>query len=156
MSAFASTVILPPGTGYVAAAVLSTVYVLVFQLRTVVKWRRLSGVKYPRVYASDDEATKNPNAMRFNCAQRAHQNTLEYLPLLLIATLVTALKYPIPAAGALGLWSLSRVGYTVGYASGDPARRTNALSALHYPIAFGLLGSSTYAVVQLVLADLKI
>ncbi|KAF7366502.1 MAPEG family [Mycena sanguinolenta] len=152
----ASTLVLPPGAGYIAAAVLSTVYVVVFQSRTVSKWRRSSGVKYPRVYASDDEVKENMNAMRFNCAQRAHQNTLEYLPLLLSTTLITALKYPIPAAGALGLWSLSRVGYTLGYASGDPARRNNVLSLLHYPIVFGLLGSSTYTAVRLVLAELRI
>ncbi|KAJ7248639.1 hypothetical protein B0H12DRAFT_1123549 [Mycena haematopus] len=115
-----STLVLPPGGSYVAAAVLSTVYVIVFQLRTVIKYRALAGVKYPRMYVDEKEAAANPNALKFNCAQRAHHNTLEYLPLLLSTTLITALKYPVPAASALGIWSLSRIGYTLGYATGDP------------------------------------
>ncbi|KAF7342014.1 MAPEG family [Mycena venus] len=146
-------IVLPPGASYVAGAVLSTVYLLIYQLRTVIKYRGLSGVKYPRIYATDKEAEVNPNAMKFNCAQRAHQNTLENLPLLYSTTLITALKYPVFAASALGLWSLARVGYTLGYTTGDPKKRTNALSVLHYPIAITLLGASTYTVVQLILAE---
>ncbi|KAJ7326302.1 hypothetical protein DFH08DRAFT_885367 [Mycena albidolilacea] len=148
-----STFALPPGTSYVAAAVLSTIYVLVFQVLNVVKYRGLAGIKYPRVYADEKEMAANINALKFNCAQRAHQNTLEYLPLLVSATLITALKYPTLAASALGLWSFSRVGYTLGYTTGDPNKRTNALSVLHYPITCGLLASSTYTVIQLVLAE---
>ncbi|KAF8208382.1 hypothetical protein K438DRAFT_1813906 [Mycena galopus ATCC 62051] len=148
-----STFVLPPGASYVAGAVLSTVYVLIFQIQRVVKFRGLSGIKYPRIYADEKEMATNPNALKFNCAQRAHQNTLEYLPLLYVTTLITALKYPVPAASALGVWSLARIGYTVGYTTGDPKKRSNALSSLHYPVALGLLASSTYTVVQLVLAE---
>lgn len=34
-----------------------------------------------------------------------------------------ALKYPIPAAACCGLWSFSRILYTLGYATGEPAKR---------------------------------
>ncbi|KAJ7859585.1 hypothetical protein B0H13DRAFT_2075042 [Mycena leptocephala] len=148
-----STLVLPPGASYVAAAVLSTVFLLVGQTRVVSKARARSGVEYPRAYADKAEMEANENAVRFNCAQRAHQNTLENLPMLYSMTLITSLKYPVLAASALGLWSLARVGYTLGYSSGNPKKRTNALSIFHYPIALGLLISSTYTVVQLILAE---
>ncbi|KAJ7698181.1 hypothetical protein B0H14DRAFT_2549263 [Mycena olivaceomarginata] len=130
-----STITVPQGSSYVAASLLSTVFLLTWQTVKVSQARKLAGVEYPRLYADEKEMAANINALKFNCAQRAHQNTLEYLPLLLSATLITALKYPTLAASALGLWSFSRVGYTLGYTTGDPKKRTNALSALHYPIA---------------------
>ncbi|KAK7042324.1 MAPEG family [Favolaschia claudopus] len=146
---------LPPGSSYVAAATLSTLYVLIFQIRTVIKLRTKAGIKYPRLYADEKQMAENPNALAFNCAQRAHQNTLEYLPILYTSTLLTALKYPIPAACALGVWSVSRIAYTIGYSSGNPGKRQNAISVLHYPMAFGLLGAATYTVAQLVLAEIR-
>ncbi|KAJ7507312.1 hypothetical protein B0H11DRAFT_2219130 [Mycena galericulata] len=149
-----STLIVPAGTSYVAGAVLSTVFLLLFQTSTVIKYRGLSGIKYPRVYAEKAEMDANPNAILFNCAQRAHQNTLENLPMLYSMTLITSLKYPILAASALALWSLARVGYTLGYTTGQPHKRSNALSVLHYPILIILLVSSTYTVSQLILAGI--
>lgn len=38
------------------------------------------------------------------------------------STLLTALKFPVFAATALGFWSLSRVSYTRGYITGDPKK----------------------------------
>ncbi|KAF8147220.1 hypothetical protein K438DRAFT_1867902 [Mycena galopus ATCC 62051] len=127
MSAF----VLPPGASYVAGVVLSTV-VGILRVR---KFRGLSGIKYPRLYAYEKEVAANPNALKFNCAQR------EYSSL----TLITALKYPVPAASVLGVWSLACIGYTVRYTTGDP-------KSLHYSVALGLLASSKYTVVQLILA----
>jgi hypothetical protein len=37
-------------------------------------------------------------------------------------TLVTAVKYPLLAAAACAFWSFTRVLYTVGYTTGDPAK----------------------------------
>jgi len=37
-------------------------------------------------------------------------------------TVVLGLKHPAVAASALGAWVLSRIAYTVGYASGIPAK----------------------------------
>ncbi|KAJ7701797.1 membrane-associated proteins in eicosanoid and glutathione metabolism [Mycena rosella] len=146
--------VLPAGVGYLAGAFFSTVLLLLGQTYVVVQARAGSGVAYPRIYADKAEMEANPKAVQFNCAQRAHQNTLENLPMLYTMTGVTALKYPMLAAGALGLWSLARVGYTVGYSTGDPKKRTNLLSVLHYPILLTLLGSSGYTVMQLVCAEL--
>ncbi|KAJ7135481.1 hypothetical protein C8R43DRAFT_1021235 [Mycena crocata] len=148
------TLVVPEGTSYVAGAVLSTVFLLLGQTYAVIKYRGLSRIAYPRVYADKAEMDANPNAVVFNCAQRAHQNTLENLPMLYSMTLITALKYPTLAASALGLWSLARVSYTLGYTTGNPKKRTNVLSALHYPILLTLLGSSSYTVWQLIQAGI--
>ncbi|KAJ6612821.1 hypothetical protein B0H10DRAFT_2222840 [Mycena sp. CBHHK59/15] len=135
-----STLTVPAGSSYVAAALLSTVFLLLGQTVTVGKYRYRSGIPYPRAYAEKAEMDASPNAVLFNCAQRAHQNTLENLPLMYIMTLLTSVKYPILGASALGLW--------------NPNKRTNALSVLHYPILLVLLGSSTYTVFQLVRAGI--
>ncbi|KAJ6591156.1 membrane-associated proteins in eicosanoid and glutathione metabolism [Mycena vulgaris] len=149
-----TTISLPAGTGYLAGAFLSTVVLLLGQTAVAVKSRGPSGVTYPRAYAEKAEMEANPAAVRFNCAQRAHANTLENLPMLYTMTLITALKYPVLAASALGLWSVARVGYTLGYATGNPNKRYNVLSVLHYPLFFALLGMSAYTVFQLVSADM--
>lgn len=69
-----------------------------------------------------------------------HQNTLENLPIIVIMwalisycvvmtlipstprTLISGLKYPILAASACALWSLTRIPYTLGYITGDPKK----------------------------------
>ncbi|KAJ7165018.1 hypothetical protein C8R46DRAFT_666672 [Mycena filopes] len=151
-----TTLVLPAGTPYIAGAVLSTVYLLFYQIRNVSKYRRLAGVEYPRAYADKEEMKANQNAVLFNCAQRAHQNTLENLPMLYSTTLITSLEFPHAAAAALAAWTLTRVAYTMGYVTGDPKKRTNFLSAFHYPIGFGLLLSSTYTVGKLIYAQLNL
>jgi hypothetical protein len=42
----------------------------IFQIMNVSKHRKISGVKYPAVYAPDADAAKDIKLMRFNCAQR--------------------------------------------------------------------------------------
>ena len=60
--------------------------------------------------------------MKFNCAQRAHHNTLEVMPHTLFTLLFSGLRYP-GAATALGaVWLFGRIVYTMGYATGDPAK----------------------------------
>ncbi|KAM6498461.1 hypothetical protein JOM56_006409, partial [Amanita muscaria] len=105
---------------YVCAALLSTTFVLAYQVFLVMKYRQRARIQYPQLYAEKSEAEANPEAKKFNCAQRAHHNTLENLPMIYIPTLVTGLKYPLFAAVACTLWSLSRISYTHGYITGNP------------------------------------
>jgi uncharacterized MAPEG superfamily protein len=72
------------------------------------------------VYADVAETKANPAAMRFNCAQRAHQNTLEVMPHTLFTILFAGLRYPTLATALGSLWVFGRVIYTMGYATGDP------------------------------------
>ncbi|KAJ7282513.1 hypothetical protein C8J57DRAFT_1055870, partial [Mycena rebaudengoi] len=110
----------PDSLSYVAASFLSTVFVLVGQTLVVAKHRKAAGIDYPRAYAEKAEMDASPAAVKFNCAQRAHQNTLESLPAFYTLTLITSIKYPLLAATCLGLYTVGRVGYTMGYTTGKP------------------------------------
>lgn len=94
--------------------------------------RRAAKVPYPYVYAEKSEAEKDPKKNIFNCAQRAHQNTLELLPIYNTLLLVGGLKYPEISAAAGAVFLLGRIVFTSGYVTGDPAKRTRG--------AFGFLG----------------
>ncbi|KAF9225134.1 membrane-associated proteins in eicosanoid and glutathione metabolism [Gyrodon lividus] len=144
-----SAIVLPPGFGYVGGALVSTVWLLGWQFMVVASSRKESGVAYPQLYAEKAEAAASKHAYLFNCAQRAHQNTLEYMPVILVTTLVTALKYPILAASGCGFWTFTRVLYTIGYTTGDPAKRHTRGGILGHVPVVGLLFASTYAALQL-------
>ncbi|KAJ7093956.1 hypothetical protein B0H15DRAFT_947285 [Mycena belliarum] len=147
------TIVLPEGTGYLAGAFLSSALLLMWQSITVVGGaRKRSGVAYPRAYAEKAEMEANPAAVLFNCAQRAHQNTLENLPIVYVMTLITALQRPMLAASVLGVWVAGRVAYTVGYVTGDAKKRHNLASAIQYPILLGLIGTSVSTIWNLVKA----
>jgi glutathione S-transferase len=84
--------------------------------------------------------------------------------------LITALKYPVPAAAACGLWSFSRIIYTLGYTTGEPKKRTRGNvgfisligeildKPLYYAVLTsvwpGLLGGATYTVYGLLMAGI--
>ncbi len=59
----------------------------------------------------------------FNCYQRAHQNTLEFVPFYLALLMCGGLRHPLVASGAGAVFLLGRVVYSLGYYSGDPAKR---------------------------------
>ena len=40
----------------------------------------------------------------------------------LYRTLISGLYYPIPAAAACGIWTFTRIMYTIGYGSGEPKK----------------------------------
>ncbi|KAK4058664.1 hypothetical protein OIO90_000108 [Microbotryomycetes sp. JL221] len=114
--------------------------------------RKKAGVKYPAPYASNEEAERNPDAKRFNCAQRAHANTLEHFPYFLFSLLHVGLTYPKTATGLGAIWIVGRILYTIGYASGVAARRNSSGGVIHVIGSFGLMGTSVYLAVKGVLA----
>merc|ERR1712224_678815 len=59
----------------------------------------------------------------FNCVQRAHQNTLENYPAVMLQTVITGLMYPKLAAAFGATWVLGRAVYGYGYATGNPSNR---------------------------------
>jgi len=144
-----TTYVVPEGIEYVGAALVATGFLQVFQMSNVGKARKRAGIKYPQLYAEVAEAAASRDALVFNCAQRAHQNTLEALPVLLPSTLVLASKYPIVAASFLGAWTFARLFYTINYSSGDPAKRNSMGAGLLGSLSsLGLLFGATYTVVQ--------
>ncbi|KAJ7757077.1 hypothetical protein B0H16DRAFT_1721542 [Mycena metata] len=148
-----STIIVPTGFSYVAAALMSTVFLLAGQFVTVSKQRALAGIAYPQLYADKEQMATSPAAAKFNRAQRVHQNTLEYLPSLYVMTVLFGLKNPVLAASSLGLWILGRVAYSVGYVVGPPDNRNNIVTVIcATPSFLTLIVGATYSTYQLVAA----
>lgn len=78
-----------------------------------------SGVEYPALYAKGDDE----KALKFNCAQRGHQNCLETFPHYLVFSLIAGLRHPILASLMGLLWIISRYQFFEGYSTGDPEKR---------------------------------
>ncbi|TFK56321.1 membrane-associated proteins in eicosanoid and glutathione metabolism [Heliocybe sulcata] len=148
-----ATILLPKGFTYVIASTFSPVWLLMWQSIKVGRARKAAGIKYPQLYAEKVEAETSNAAMVFNCVQRAHQNTLEYLPIAILGTLVTGITRPILAASLMGAWTLGRVLYTVGYSTGVPEKRTSRGGALGSLAMLGLALSGTWTVGEFLMAE---
>jgi glutathione S-transferase len=85
----------------------------------VMQARKKYGIKYPNLYAPPGH--KNEEA--FNCAQRAHQNTVESQALFLVELVIVGLFYPLFAATCGALYSVGRILYGYGYAKNGPDGR---------------------------------
>ena len=85
----------------------------------VMQARKKYGIKYPNLYAPPGH--KNEEA--FNCAQRAHQNTVESQALFLVELVIVGLFYPLFAATCGTLYSVGRILYGYGYAKNGPDGR---------------------------------
>ena len=86
---------------------------------TVMGARKKYNVSYPKMYADGD--SKEANA--FNCAQRAHQNTLEGLPITAVTMIACGTIYPIASASLGAIWSCGRLLYIYGYSNHGPEGR---------------------------------
>ncbi|KAH8924346.1 microsomal glutathione S-transferase 3 [Atractiella rhizophila] len=118
----------------------------------VVEWQRFivvggarqrAGVPYPLAYAPADD--KRPEAIAFNCAQRANQNMLEALPAFYFSLAFAGLKHPRLAAVFGTLFVVGRIFYTIGYATGVPKKRYSGLGGFSHIGAPGLLFTCLYA-----------
>jgi len=133
---------------WVALVGVGTGWLMSFQTMNVGKFRKAANVKYPQMYAEKAEAAVNPDAMRFNCAQRAHQNTLEVLPQTLLYIFFSGITYPTTAASLGAAWIVGRVLYTIGYSSGDPRKRR--MGFIHSIAFLGLQLLSTWSAIEFV------
>ncbi|KAG2145462.1 uncharacterized protein EDB93DRAFT_1151170 [Suillus bovinus] len=123
------TLVLPDGYQYVAASLLSASWVIIWQIIRIGPARRAAGIPYPQLYAENAQLKENPAALRYNCVQRCHQNTLENIPLIMISRV------------------LARIAYTIGYSTGVPEKRA-AGSASGSLALMGLLAAATVTIVQ--------
>jgi len=139
------TITLPAGYSLVIGTVVSMGWMHTWQMLRVLFARRAAGIKYPQLYAEKSEAEESPAAMIFNCAQRAHMNTLENTPHVLMGILFTGLKLPYIAAGLGASWVTGRIIYTLCYTSNGPERRL--LSAFSQ---MGLLIAASYTAYQFI------
>jgi len=149
-----TTLVLPDGYNYVLAVAVSSAWLNAWQFMKVGGARKAAKIPYPRPYAEKDEAAASKEAYVFNCVQRAHQNTLEGLPHFLTAMFIGGLSHPKVAAGLGATWILGRILYTIGYSSGDPKKRNSGGGFLNLVGLLGLMGTSTYTVVNFLRGDL--
>ncbi|KAK2743063.1 hypothetical protein FQN57_005019 [Myotisia sp. PD_48] len=112
------------------------------------KMRKAAKIAYPTTYATVEQCKADPNAYRFNCAQRAHQNYLENMSLAMISTLVAGLRYPTATALVSGAWLAMRGLFAYGYVySNKPQGKGRYLGGLHFPLYFILWSMSIYGVI---------
>ena len=91
------------------------------------------------------------NWYNFNNAVRAHQNFLEFLPMMISFLLIAGIYFPIPAASLGLVLMIARIIYAVGYTGWGPAGRLPGFFiTLFSVIALGILGciSSVFLIVS--------
>ena len=109
------TLNISPEYGYVVMVATGMVFVNFWKMMRIGGMRKKLGIKYPKMYSDEHPI--------FNCYQRAHQNTLEFVPYFYPTLLTAGLRHPMGAAIAGGIFVLGRVIYALGYSSGDPQKR---------------------------------
>ena len=67
------------------------------------------------LWCCEDAPHDHKNKKEFDCVQRAHQNTLENLPIVVFSALLSGLKYPLYAGAFLTIWNIGRVIYARGF-----------------------------------------
>ena len=128
--------------------------------------RRKSGFKNPVLYAAIDiyvedvlqdgkvlsngdtklARAKLDRALLQNCHQRAHGNAQESYPTFVACSVVGGIVFPMSTACWGLLWSVSRIFYAQGYATGNPmGRYQNPLGAVHWFALTGVLVTATMA-----------
>lgn len=104
-----------PEYGYVVLIGTGMVLVNFWKIFKIAGMRKQLGIKYPTMYSDEHPI--------FNCYQRAHQNTLEFIPYFYPTLLTAGLRHPVGAAIAGSIFVVGRVIYALGYYSGDPKKR---------------------------------
>lgn len=116
--------LLPDGYGYVMLTFVDSIFVNMWLARNVIKARKEYNVLLPKLYSPDND--------KFNCIQRAHQQTLEMYPGFLALLFLGGLAHPRVTAAAGCVYLAGRIVFAYGYYTGDPAKRTKG--------QFGFLG----------------
>lgn len=136
-----------PEYGYVLGSVAVSAGIVQWMAIRVGIARRESGVNYPQMYAEGTDEVAN----KFNCTQRAHQNTVENLPSLLALELVLATAHPITAAALGMVWNVGRIMYALGYSTGDPNKRIPGV-AISSLTQLAMIGASLVVGFRMVMA----
>lgn len=122
MTAFA----FPEGYGFVFGGLFATAAANLYCAINVSLHRKKFGIKYPALYADEShisKACKKEDIRTFNCAQRAHQNTLESLVGVQLQGALTGFMYPNFSAACLATYAVGRVVYCIGYTKKGPEGR---------------------------------
>ncbi|KAI1929105.1 hypothetical protein LOZ58_001282 [Ophidiomyces ophidiicola] len=142
----ALTFTVPNDYGNVAAVALGAIPFLAFAHGFITTGcRKRAGVQYPHAYATPEQCAKNPDAHKFNCAQRAHANYLENMPQTMISILVAGLTHPRLATVLGSTWVALRALYLAGYVySGQKKGNGRLLGAPFWLVQGALWGLSVF------------
>lgn len=118
---------------YVLATLVYTIIMNVFLAVKVGQARKKHGVEYPTMYSEKDQV--------FNCVQRAHQNTLEQIPIFVALLLIVGVELPKFAAACGFIFVTSRFSYAYGYYTGNPKNRLNGEYGIigYFGLFFGII-----------------
>lgn len=109
------TLELPAEYGYTITVAATSLLLHMYHMTLTSRARKASGIPYPNAYATAEQADKDPKAMAFNCAQRAHANYTENITPFLGSLFISSLVFPRAGAALGGIWVLGRFWYAVGY-----------------------------------------
>ncbi|KAI8368277.1 uncharacterized protein BYT42DRAFT_586018 [Radiomyces spectabilis] len=140
---------IPSEYGYVlGVAAVTAVYTFSIGIR-VGGARKAANVPYPYPYATQEEADKDKKKYIFNCTQRAHQNSLEQLPVFLTLLLIGGLRHAEISAAAGAFYLVGRIIYVNGYCTGEPSKRTRGIfGMLGFLAVLGTTASTVYNLIR--------
>ncbi|KAK1370757.1 60S ribosomal protein L19-3 [Heracleum sosnowskyi] len=138
----------PKEYGYVVLMVALSGILNLWMGYQVVKARIKYNVRLPRLYALESE---NKDAKLFNCIQRGHQNTLEWMPLFLAFMAMGGIKHPNVSAAFGLIYVVARLFYFTGYSTGHPQKRLT-VGVYNYMALVGLLLCTISCGIDLLLA----
>eukprot|EP00382_Lankesteria_abbotti_P005795 CAMPEP_0113846522 /NCGR_PEP_ID=MMETSP0372-20130328/1352_1 /TAXON_ID=340204 /ORGANISM="Lankesteria abbotti" /LENGTH=150 /DNA_ID=CAMNT_0000815671 /DNA_START=27 /DNA_END=479 /DNA_ORIENTATION=- /assembly_acc=CAM_ASM_000359 len=140
---------LPNGYGAVILVACGTIGLNVWQSLQMRFIREKLGVTYPTMYTvagvtkmkkDDGRLLTDDECKLFNCYQRAHQNFLETVAMVLMVMLLGGLRHPYVCAGFGILYLVGRISYALGYYTGNPNNRRWGFLT---PVAIlGMLGTA--------------
>ncbi|WVQ64736.1 uncharacterized protein L199_002903 [Kwoniella botswanensis] len=137
----------PPAFPLVGLPIVAAMVLNGYQSHNVMKARKEAGVKYPTLYVTEAEANADPKKLKFNCAQRAHGNTLENIPYVLALFGYLSLFHPKLASIFFTHWIIGRFSYTAGYSGGNPSNRLSLLYKTSYIGFAGLFFGAAYVAI---------
>jgi len=108
----------PDSYGWFLLSLLGVVAVYILQMSMVISARNRFGILSPRLYAPLGHKFEE----KFNSIQRAHQNTIEFIPFTIIPAIATALVHPHFTASFVTVFSFGRIVYAFGYAKSPKNR----------------------------------
>jgi len=144
-----ATLTIDPNYGYVLLAATSTFFLNTYHSVNTGVYRKAAAIPYPGAYAPSSRT--DPEAHKFNCAQRAHANFIENQPSLLAALLLAGLKFPITSAVMGAGWTMSRYLYMVGYSKGEEGGKGRYKGIYFWLFQLGLAGLAGYNGVAMIL-----
>lgn len=138
---------LPDNYGYVLAGLFATFVADMTLKLGVSAARKKYGVKPPTMYATPDMIDpkgklKDQSCVdAYNCAQRAHMNTVENMATVQLFAVVEGLMFPKFAGGCLTIFAVGRILYGYGYRNNGASGRMAGALISHlgdFPLNLGM------------------